>query len=83
MHLLEAKTIRWYTTPPFGSPGGGVFHTARYELQQERKQRETQGTLQHEDRHVKHKGPESKWEAREFEKGDEEECVYVLGVSEV
>jgi len=40
--------------------------TARYELQQERKQRETEGTLQHEDRHVEHKDPESRWEAREF-----------------
>ena len=57
--------------------------TTRCELQQERKQRETEGTLQHDDRHVEHKDPESRWEAREFEKEDEEECVPVLGVSEV
>ena len=51
----------------------------RQELQQERKQSETEGKLQHQGR----KEPASRTEACKFQKRDKEECMSILGVSEV
>jgi hypothetical protein len=41
---------------------------------QERRQREKEGTSQHQDWNVECKDIESRREAQEFEKGDEEQC---------